>query len=712
LPFDTIGFKFSTFIQIANDAHERFIKVMRAGEYWNAGNFDNSPAPNPEAIADPFDLRPDGIEQLPDEGRFFLSLGIGKPVIAAAHEKARLNGTTIERELIADGLLDPHIFYEALAEWLGVAYFASINPGNVFLTDMIDTQLASGPLLRLSRPAMPAVVVMAPEARHALALKARLAVAPEMREGLAIAAPQVIRDAIWQANSRPRELAATGRLYAQAPDFSARIVLSGRQGYVLGALSVAFPAIAAAWPEVVLLLLHIGLSGFYLLAIGLRAAALQAGQRSATGHALPAVAAPPGPLPVYTVLVAAYREEEMVPQMIAALDALDWPRSLLDIKIVCEADDKATIDAVRRHARGSHYEVIEVPPEGPRTKPKALDYALAGARGDYVVIYDAEDRPHPGQLREAHARFCEGPASLGCLQAPLTISNAAESRIAALFALEYAGQFRSLLPLLARLRLPMPLGGTSNHFRRAVLLEAGAWDPYNVTEDADLGIRMHRMGYHCGVLRLPTLEDAPTTWPVWQAQRSRWFKGWLQTILVHFRAPARLHAQIGTGGLIALFLTTGGMLFSALAHPMLAIFILRSLWLFASGAWLAVGLAEQVLFAVDVANIIGSYCLFALLGRKPMEAAERKAIGNPWPGVPYYWMMLSVAAWKAVREIASHPFLWRKTPHAPSVDRITSENAGELGEKKEIQTEDHRCPGGPQHADGDRVHVVAHDGAL
>jgi cellulose synthase/poly-beta-1,6-N-acetylglucosamine synthase-like glycosyltransferase len=685
---------------------------MRAGEYWNSGNFHNSSTPDWPGTPDPFDVPFPSSEHLPHEARFFLTLGIGKPAIAAALEKARRHATTIERELIAEGLLDPAIFYEAMAEWLGVAYLPAINPANVFLTEMIDTQLASGPLLRLSRPSMPAVVVMAPEARHALVLKARLAVAPEMREGLAIAAPQVIRDAIWQANSKPRELATTGRLYAQAPDFSARVVLSGRQGYVLGAFSVAFPAIAAAWPEVVLLLLHIGLSGFYLLAIALRAAALQAGQRSAADHALPAVEAPPGPLPVYTVLVAAYREEEMVPQMITALDALDWPRSLLDIKIVCEADDRATIDAVRRYARGSHYEVIEVPPEGPRTKPKALDYALAGARGDYVVIYDAEDRPHPGQLREAHARFSAGPATLGCLQAPLTISNAAESPIAALFALEYAGQFRSLLPLLARLRLPMPLGGTSNHFRRAALLEAGAWDPYNVTEDADLGIRMHRIGYHCGVLRLPTLEDAPTNWPVWQAQRSRWFKGWLQTVLVHFRAPTRLHAQIGTGGLIALFLTTGGMLFSALAHPMLAIFILRSLWLFASGAWLAVGLAEQVLFAVDVANIIGSYCLFALLGRKPMDAAERRAIGNPWPGVPLYWIMLSVAAWKAVREIASHPFLWRKTPHAPSSVAGLSENARHLREEEEIETENHHRTDRPQHADSDRIHVIAHDGAL
>ncbi len=395
-------------------------------------------------------------------------------------------------------------------------------------------------------------------------------------------------------------------------------------------MSVSFPLAVIAWPDPILLLLHIALSAIYLAAMGLRAAALKFGARVGARLEGGTVPLDTRPLPVYTILVAAYREEAMAPQMIAALDRLDWPKSLLDIKIVCEADDVATVAAVRQHAKGAHFEIVEVPSLGPRTKPKALAYALAGARGDYVVIFDAEDRPHPEQLREAHARFAAETDTLACLQAPLNISNAGESRIAALFALEYAGLFRSLLPLLARFGLPMPLGGTSNHFRRTALEAAGAWDPFNVTEDADLGIRLHRMGYRCGVLKLPTLEDAPTEWPVWRAQRSRWFKGWLQTVLVHLRAPQRLHAQIGPGGFVALFLTTGGMLFSALAHPLLAVFILRSIWLFASGAWLAAGLAEQLLFAVDVANVVGSYYLFALLGRKPMSPDERAAVGSPW----------------------------------------------------------------------------------
>ncbi len=152
----------------------------------------------------------------------------------------------------------------------------------------------------------------------------------------------------------------------------------------------------------------------------------------------------------------------------------------------------------------------------------------------------------------------------------------------------------------------------------------------------------------------------------------------------------------------------------ALAHPLLAVFILRSIWLFASGAWLAVGLAEQLLFAVDVANIVGSYYLFAFLGRKPMSAEERvAAVGSPWAGVPFYWIMLSVAAWQAVKELSADPFLWRKTPHAPSSIAATrSEETGDLREKKEVQTEDHHRADRPENTDHRPVHIFAHDAAL
>ena len=205
-------------------------------------------------------------------------------------------------------------------------------------------------------------------------------------------------------------------------------------------------------------------------------------------------------LPVYTVLVPLYREERLVTQLVAALGRLQWPASRLDIKLIVEEDDLPTRRAVERAVSGAPFEVVVVPAAAPRTKPKALAYALPFARGHFVTIYDAEDRPHPGQLREAYAVFRRSDPGLACLQAPIVIDDPGKSRIARLFAAEYSALFDGLLPALVALRLPLPLGGTSNHFRREALENVCGWDPYNVTEDADLGIRLARFGYRTGIL--------------------------------------------------------------------------------------------------------------------------------------------------------------------------------------------------------------------
>jgi cellulose synthase/poly-beta-1,6-N-acetylglucosamine synthase-like glycosyltransferase len=188
-------------------------------------------------------------------------------------------------------------------------------------------------------------------------------------------------------------------------------------------------------------------------------------------------------VPIYTILCPLYREANVVPDLIAALDRLDYPKHALDIKILVEGDDVETLSTALAMAGASHIEVVIIPACAPRTKPKALNVGLARARGDYVVVYDAEDRPHPQQLRAALAAFEDGDERLACVQAPLSIDNASASWISRQFAAEYAIQFREVLPLLARLRLPLPLGGTSNHFRTDVLREVGGWDSFNVCED-------------------------------------------------------------------------------------------------------------------------------------------------------------------------------------------------------------------------------------
>lgn len=192
--------------------------------------------------------------------------------------------------------------------------------------------------------------------------------------------------------------------------------------------------------------------------------------------------AAPQTWPTYTILCPVYREANVIPELIAGIDALAYPKHALDVKLLVEADDHDTLSVARAVAVKSHLEVLVIPPAAPRTKPKALNVGLARARGEYLVVYDAEDRPEPHQLLAALAAFEDGGEKLACVQAPLAIDNLDSSWIARQFAAEYAIQFREILPLLARLKLPLPLGGTSNHFRVNCLRAAGGWDPFNVRE--------------------------------------------------------------------------------------------------------------------------------------------------------------------------------------------------------------------------------------
>ncbi|PWV99898.1 cellulose synthase/poly-beta-1,6-N-acetylglucosamine synthase-like glycosyltransferase [Hoeflea marina] len=354
----------------------------------------------------------------------------------------------------------------------------------------------------------------------------------------------------------------------------------------------------------------------------------------------------------------------MASQLVAAMARLHWPRSLLDIKFICEAGDSATIAALAACRPGAECEVVIVPPLHPMTKPKALQYALQGARGSLVAVYDAEDVPHPAQLLEAHAAFALGGGRLACVQAPLAIANSGRNWITTLFALEYAGLFRMLIPFLDRHNLPILLGGTSNHFRREALIEVGGWDPYNVTEDADLGMRLYRRGFRTKAIWRATVESAPQTLAVWIRQRSRWYKGWTQTWLVLMRQPIRLARELGPVGFITFQLLLAGMLVSAAIHPMLALFLLASLYLSWQGAVPPGWDLHAGLFAIDLFNVTASYLVFLCLGWRGMAPAEKARI--PIRGIfllPAYWIAMSVAAWRAVIQLPFKPHLWEKTPH-------------------------------------------------
>jgi glycosyltransferase XagB len=592
------------------------------------------------------------------------ALGFSKPLIAAMLDLARRNGTSVEAELLRSSHVSEEAYYGAMARLLRLPFIGTIDPGSVQDAHGLDSQLTRPSMVRIRHSNRLPQFAIVPEAGRLAELAVALVTMPPLGRDLAITTPTAMRDAVWVAGAERRARETTNGLFETSPAFSARTILTGSQGFAAGMVVATAGAALLIAPAEMLLLLHVGLSLLYLASLILRLTAL-AGRmrRRETAEPVPMSS---GFLPRYTVMVALYREAEMAGQLVGSLKRLDWPPSLIDIKLVCEADDGETIAALEAIGLPPQFEIVRVPPIGPRTKPKALTYALASARGELLAIYDAEDRPHPQQLREAHARFSHGPAELACLQAPLIITNARASWLSALFSLEYSALFRGLLPMLGRQRMPLPLGGTSNHFKTALLREVGGWDPYNVTEDADMGLRLSRMGYRSDVLTRQTLEDAPVEFSIWMAQRTRWFKGWLQTWLVLMRDPARLLRELGPLSFVTFQLLVGGMLISALLHPLIFVF----LWLGASAMLDApkndLPAGVITLFVMDFVNILGSYLIFLGLGIGSMIDHEKRLLGWRWVFVPFYWLMISLASWRAVIELKTKPFHWNKTPHRPT----------------------------------------------
>ncbi len=327
---------------------------------------------------------------------------------------------------------------------------------------------------------------------------------------------------------------------------------------------------------------------------------------------------------------------------------------------MCEEDDTDTQRAIRALALPPGFHLVVCPDCRPRTKPKALNFALPLATGEFTVIYDAEDRPHPYQLREAFERFSQSGPELACLQAPLAIHNRADNWLTAMFALEYETLFRGMLPALESLGAPFPLGGTSNHFRTATLRAAGEWDPWNVTEDADLGVRLARLGYRCGTLLLPTMEEAPRHLGVWLRQRTRWLKGWIQTIFVHTRNPAALVRDLGWRRTALFHLALSAIVLSALCHPvflvLLAVEFGRSvLGVSAAGA-------ELAMLVIAIFNLAAGYTTYAFLAHEIARRNGRRVVPL-LIGLPLYWLLISAAGWRAAWQFVFDPFRWEKTEH-------------------------------------------------
>jgi cellulose synthase/poly-beta-1,6-N-acetylglucosamine synthase-like glycosyltransferase len=406
------------------------------------------------------------------------------------------------------------------------------------------------------------------------------------------------------------------------------------------------------------------LSPIFLCVAALRAAALWHFREVRAEPAADPNTTEDADLPVYSILVPLFREADGVPGLVDALDRLDWPRDRLEFLFITEAGDEPTRCALEAAIRRTGMRVVVVPPGAPQTKPRALMYALAQARGELVAVYDAEDEPEPDQLRLAHARLSLPGSRVGCVQARLNIYNVMQSALSRQFTIEYTALFDAILPALQRFGMPVPLGGTSNHFRRLVLEEVGGWDPYNVTEDADLGVRLARAGWQVEVLNSTTWEEAPAGLSVWLGQRTRWLKGWMQTCLVHLRSPAMLRRELGLRAFFGFSILMGGVILSALIHPLVYAIAAWTLW---NGTGL-IGVPESgwgvVMWWLGAANLILAYVLGVALA--VATTLRRHDARLAWHAlfIPFYWMLVSLAAYRALVGLVWSPHHWQKTAHS------------------------------------------------
>lgn len=457
---------------------------------------------------------------------------------------------------------------------------------------------------------------------------------------------------------------AANGLARRNPSRSASRRISGAQAVIFWTMMVATMSSAFLVPGAAFLSVAGVIGGLSFLAmIALRLLCLMPPVKRGRLWSLPLQDAE---LPVYSILVPLFRETSVLNQLLAGLVSLDYPREKLDIKLILEESDILMQRAVFGLPLPEHFDVIVVPSGLPQTKPRALNYALQFARGDLVTIFDAEDIPEPDQLRRAAEAFDASPRQVACLQAALIFYNPNENWLTRQFTIEYASLFNVMLPALAASRLPFPLGGTSNHFRADILRAIGAWDPHNVTEDADIGLRLARAGYETATLASGTYEEANTQLLNWMRQRSRWLKGFLQTWLVHMRHPVDFFREVGPSGFWVAQAMTIGVFLSALLHPIclatLALPLLLGVPLDGNTGMLAI-----VLAGLNLAVLVSGYAVAMVMG---VRGLRRVHIDGWWFSIatmPFYWLLMSVAAWMALWQFVTAPSYWNKTQHGLSV---------------------------------------------
>jgi cellulose synthase/poly-beta-1,6-N-acetylglucosamine synthase-like glycosyltransferase len=576
-------------------------------------------------------------------------------------------GSRLGDVILSTGWVRPCEFYRALADHYGLDFVDLIEkPADAPLADparyleyseslylpwrrdgdilWIATADPSSPALREARLAHPETRVV---------MTSKFDIIWELQH---VAEQSFSHDAVFELSERD-------------PKHSARVVATRAQKFAFAMLAAIFLSLLCLFPKAVAICTNAVTSLFLFSSFLFRTLLCWMSYSKRPDDDVPEeelAALQDSELPVYTILVPMYQEPDVLPILAAALRRMDYPRSKLDIKLVLEAGDDATIQAAKELALDATFEIIRVPPSLPRTKPKACNYALHFARGKYLTIYDAEDQPEPDQLKKVVAMFRKLDKDVACVQARLNYFNAEENWLTRMFTLEYSLLFDMFLPALGRLGIPIPLGGTSNHFDLQRLRAVGAWDPFNVTEDADLGLRFAALGYKVAVVNSVTYEEANSQLGNWIRQRSRWIKGYIQTWLVNMREPISLTQRVGLRGFCSLQLFIGGGVFSALVYPFL--FLPFLLWLFARNTALTLFFPPPVLLLSVLNLVAGNGCLICL---SMLAAKRRQSALVPYAlTIPAYWALMPIAGYKGLWQLMTRPFYWEKTTHG--ISKFTS----------------------------------------
>ncbi len=580
-----------------------------------------------------------------------------KDMLAAIGD-AHQTGAPLERALVHNGLAHDRDVREALSIQFGASVLdPAQTPADAKLTGILDPEFClRHSLVPWCRDHGKTVIACArPDAFLAVRNRLVKTLGPVR---MVIAAEQVIQHTITQQHG-PR-LAHRAETWVRRED-SCRDMnqITRLRAVIAVAAAGASLMLLAMAPDLFLLgIVCLALTSLFFAQL-LKGAALTAGHFNRP----PPVAPQPNNFPMVSLLVPLLHENDIAGTLVRRLGQLTYPKSCLEALLILEAGDEQTRAALGMAHLPPWMRVVEVPPGSITTKPRALNYAYRFCQGEVIGIYDAEDAPAEDQIERIVARFEQAPKTVACLQGMLDFYNPRANWLSRCFTIEYATWFRVLLPGLAKLGFAIPLGGTTVFFRREALQHVRGWDAHNVTEDADLGLRLARYGYKTEVVATVTHEEANNrAWP-WVRQRSRWLKGYIITYLVHMRRPWALWRELGAWrflGVQQIFLTA-----------ILQFTLAPALWSF----WLimvnvshpfATWLPE---WALTISVVLFLSCELIAMLAAFAAVAHTPHIGlMVWvPTMMLYFPLGVAAVYKAIWEIVARPFYWDKTRHGRSL---------------------------------------------